>query len=90
LKYLPARRWSTQKEARCGAARLPFSMVVMAYWAGETGEGKLDQPVPAVARRTYDATYEGTGNWPLNTAYVSSFGLKASVNRMSSLGQAGR
>ena len=46
--------------------------------------------MPAVARGTYDVTYEGTGNWPFNTAYSSSFGLKASVNRMSSLGQAGR
>ncbi|CAA9441237.1 MAG: hypothetical protein AVDCRST_MAG28-279 [uncultured Rubrobacteraceae bacterium] len=74
-------------EAWCSPVSLSM---VMAYWAGKTGEGKLDQPVPTVVRGTYDAVYEGTGNWPFNTAYASSFGLVASVNRFSSLGQVER
>lgn len=74
-------------EAWCSPASLSM---VMAYWAGETGEGRLDQPVPEVARGTYDAAYEGNGNWPFNAAYASSFCLEATVNRMGSLGQAGR
>src|ERR687894_698662 len=64
--------------------------MVMAYWAEETGEKGLDRPVPTVARGTYDSVYGGTGNWPFNTAYASSFGLRASVNRFRSLGQAER
>lgn len=74
-------------EAWCSPVSLSM---VMAYWAGKTGEGKLDQPVPTVVQGTYDAVYEGTGNWPFNTAYASSFGLVASVNRFSSLGQVER
>jgi Peptidase_C39 like family len=72
-------------EAWCSPTSLSM---VMAYWADKTGEKKLDQPVPKVARDTYDHVYEG--NWPFNTAYVSSLGLKASVNRFSSLGQVER
>ena len=34
--------------------------------------------------------YGGNGNWPFNTAYASSFGLRASVNRFDSLGQVER
>lgn len=64
--------------------------MVMAYWAGKTGKRSLNQPVPTVARGVYDPAYRGWGNWPFNTAYASSFGLKASVNRFSSLGQAER
>ncbi len=71
-------------EAWCSPVSLSM---VMSYWAGKTGEGRLDQPVPTVVWGTYDADYEGTGNWPFNTAYASSFGLVASVNRFSSLGQ---
>lgn len=64
--------------------------MVMAYWSNRTGKRSLNQPVPTVARGTYDPAYRGWGNWPFNTAYASSFGLKASVNRFSSLGQAER
>jgi hypothetical protein len=62
--------------------------MVMAYWAKKTGERSLDQGVPRVARGTYDHAYRGNGNWPFNTAYAASYGLEASVNRFSSLGQA--
>lgn len=61
--------------------------MVMAYWANKTNKPSLDQPVPTVARGTYDYEYGGTGNWPFNTAYASSYGLTTSVNRFSSLGQ---
>ncbi len=64
--------------------------MVMAYWAGQTGQGNLDQPVPVVAAGTYDYVYQGWGNWPFNTSYASSSGLRASVNRFSSLGQVER
>ena len=69
----------------------PVSLsMVMAYWADRIGKKELDQPVPAVVRGTYDYTYGGNGNWPFNTAYASSLGLKASVNWFGSLGQVGR
>lgn len=64
--------------------------MVMAYWANRTGEPALNQTVPTVAGGTYDYAYGGNGNWPFNTAYASSFGLKTSVNRFSSLGQVER
>ena len=41
-----------------------------------------------MARRTYDASYEGTGNWPFNTAYAASRGLHAFVTRLRSLAEA--
>jgi hypothetical protein len=64
--------------------------MVMAYWANKTGRRNLDQEVLTVARGTYDYVYHGNGNWPFNTAYAASYGLKASVNRFSSLGQVER
>ena len=41
-----------------------------------------------MVRGTYDYVYRGNDNWPFNTAYAASYGLTASVNRFSSLGQA--
>ncbi len=64
--------------------------MLMAYWAKKTGRRALNQKVPTVAHGTYDYVYRGTGNWPFNTAYAASYGLKASVNRFSSLGQVER
>jgi hypothetical protein len=61
--------------------------MVMAYWAGETGDRDLNQPVPVVAAGTYDYAYQGWGNWPFNTAYASTYGLEAAVSRFSSIEQ---
>jgi hypothetical protein len=53
-------------------------------WVG----ARTDPWVDEVARRTYDAAYEGTGNWPFNTAYAASRGLSAFVTRLRSLAEA--
>jgi hypothetical protein len=71
-------------EVWCSPASLSM---VMAYWSDKTGRANLDQSVPTVAWGTYDYVYEGNGNWLFNTAYASSFGLRASVNRFDSLRQ---
>jgi hypothetical protein len=61
--------------------------MVMAYWSRVLGDPALERPVPEVARGTYDFTFEGTGNWPFNTAYAATFGLCALVTRMYGLAQ---
>jgi len=61
--------------------------MVMAYWSNVLKQPVLNQIVPDAARGTYDFTYEGTGNWPFNTAYAGSYGLHAFVTRMHSLSQ---
>ncbi len=48
-------------------------------------------PAPWVdyaARKTYDAQYEGTGNWPFNTAYAAPLAGSAFVTRLRSLREA--
>ena len=72
-------------EAWCSPASLSM---VMAYWAQETGDRGLDEAVPAVADGVYDHTYEGWGNWPFNTAYAATHGLRARVGRLHSLDEA--
>jgi hypothetical protein len=49
------------------------------------GGGHVDPWVDEVARRTYDTAYEGTGNWPFNTAYAASRTGHAFVTRLGSL-----
>jgi len=61
--------------------------MVMGYWGNVLRNTELNQTVPNAAKGTYDFTYEGTGNWPFNTAYASSFGLRTFVTRMYSLSQ---
>ena len=61
--------------------------MVMAYWSNVLNNPDLNQTVPDAARDTYDFTYDGTGNWPFNTAYAASHGLRAFVTRMYSLSQ---
>ena len=53
-------------------------------WVGARPDPWVDE----VARRTYDVDYEGTGNWPFNTAYAASRGLSAFVTRLRSLSEA--
>jgi len=67
--------------------------MVVEYWgrrprAEDMGWIPADYPdrtVDQAARQTYDHAYEGTGNWPFNTAYAATFGLHGHVTRLHSL-----
>lgn len=54
------------------------------------GAGHTDPWVDQAARATYDAAYEGTGNWPFNTAYAAPLAGDAFVTRLPDLRAAER
>ena len=70
--------------------------MVMEYWGSGPSAADLAWVDPALAdpcvdhaaRFTFDAAYDGTGNWPFNTAYAAHFGLDAFVTRLRSLQEA--
>lgn len=67
--------------------------MVIEYWGKKPSRADLawvdpdiaDPAVDHAARFTYDHDYDGTGNWPFNTAYAASFGLNGHITRLSSL-----
>jgi hypothetical protein len=60
--------------------------MVLAFWAEKKHRPELDLPVPEVAQAIYDRVYDGTGNWPFNTAFAGSFpGIRAYVSRFSDI-----
>ncbi|TDV41774.1 C39 family peptidase [Actinophytocola oryzae] len=67
--------------------------MVVEYWGRRPSRHDLswvdpaiaDPTVPHAARHTYDHDYDGTGNWPFNTAYAASLGLNGHITRLSSL-----
>jgi hypothetical protein len=69
------------------------TQMVVEYWGKRPSRADLawvdpayaDPAVDHAARFTYDKDYDGTGNWPFNTAYAASYGLSAHVTRLSSL-----
>ncbi|MBB3663519.1 MULTISPECIES: peptidase C39 family protein [Prauserella salsuginis group] len=74
----------------------PTSTTMVAeYWGAKPTEEQLswlpadypDKSVAHAARHTYDYAYEGTGNWPFNTAYASQYGLKGHITRLHSLAE---
>ncbi|MDO9455133.1 C39 family peptidase [Nocardioides sp.] len=52
--------------------------------------GHTDPWVDYAARMTYDHDYDGTGNWPFNTAYAAPLAGKAFVTRLRDLREAER
>jgi hypothetical protein len=46
--------------------------------------------IPAAARATHDPAYDGTGNWPFNTAWAASLAGHAFVTRLHDLREAER
>jgi hypothetical protein len=52
--------------------------------------GHTDPWVDYAARMTFDHDYDGTGNWPFNTAYAAPLAGKAFVTRLRSLREAER
>jgi len=64
--------------------------MVEAYWSKKLGKPALDETVPTAAAGIYDWVYDGTGNWPFNTAHASVVGgglLHAFVTRVWSMNQ---
>jgi hypothetical protein len=67
--------------------------MVVEYWGKRPSRkdlawvdpGDADPSVDHAARFTYDHDYDGTGNWPFNTAYAATFGLNGHITRLSSL-----
>ncbi|WP_130342880.1 peptidase C39 family protein [Herbihabitans rhizosphaerae] len=45
----------------------------------------VDRTVDHAARYTFDKDYDGTGNWPFNTAYAWRFQLPSHITRLSTL-----
>lgn len=86
-------RWGGGGEAWCSPTST--SMVLGYYDAlppassyGWVPAGHVDPWVDAAARATYDASYDGTGNWPFNTAYAAPLAGHAFVTRLRSLREA--
>lgn len=69
------------------------TQMVVEYWDKGPSEEELswipadypDRSVAHAARHTYDYAYEGTGNWPFNTAYAAKYGLSGHITRLHSL-----
>nr|WP_184784878.1 peptidase C39 family protein [Amycolatopsis jiangsuensis] len=69
--------------------------MVAGYWGHGPGAEQMDwipadYQDPAVvhaARTTYDYAYDGTGNWPFNTAYAASLGLRGHITRLHDLNE---
>ncbi|WP_211229556.1 C39 family peptidase [Nakamurella lactea] len=77
------------------------STMVLYYWAQKHRAQRVpaaelagivapngDPQVDYGAINTWDYTYEGSGNWPFNTAYTHRFGLTSFVTRLRSLAEA--
>jgi hypothetical protein len=67
--------------------------MIVEYWGHKPTGAEMawidakyaDPSVDYAARYTYDYAYDGTGNWPFNTAYAAGYGLDAMVVRLNSL-----
>ncbi|SDT37949.1 peptidase C39 family protein [Microlunatus soli] len=84
--------WDNGGEAWCSATS---TAMVLKYWhTGPHGKDLdwVDPPVDAEvdysARNVFDYTYDGAGNWPFNTAYATTWGLRAFVTRLRSFTEA--
>ena len=71
------------------------TQMVIEYWGRKPSQRELswipagytDRSVAHAARHTYDYSYEGTGNWPFNTAYAAHYGLRGHITRLHSLAE---
>jgi hypothetical protein len=62
--------------------------MIMSYWAKHLDRSDLDQDVPVIVKQVYDPNWEGTGNWPFNTACAGSYrGMRGYVARLSDISE---
>ncbi|MGC9941032.1 MAG: peptidase C39 family protein [Verrucomicrobiota bacterium] len=62
--------------------------MVLTRWSEVLHRPELDVDVPVVATNVYDIGYDGTGNWPFNTAFAGSLpGMRSYVTRFNDLSE---
>jgi hypothetical protein len=81
-------QWGGGGEAWCSPTS---TSMVMRYFGKGPAKSSYswskyaDSYVDHAARYTYDDRYDGTGNWPFNTAYAAHYSLDAFVTRLANL-----
>jgi hypothetical protein len=88
-------RWGGGGEAWCSPTSTSMVLGFYGRLPRPASYAWVDKPhrnawVDYAARMTYDYRYDGTGNWPFNTAYAARFTGHAFVTRLRSLRQAER
>jgi len=62
--------------------------MALSRWSLVLNRPEMDLTVPVVAAKVYDADFNGTGNWPFNTAFAGIFpGMKAYVTRLDDISE---
>jgi hypothetical protein len=62
--------------------------MMMTYWAKKLERTELDHDVPEIVKLVHDPNWEGTGNWPFNTAYAGSYpGMRAYIGRLTDVSE---
>jgi hypothetical protein len=62
--------------------------MILDYWSHKLKREELSLSVPEVAKSVYDSVYQGTGNWPCNTAFAGNFdGMRGYVSRLSDVSE---
>ncbi|MCG5217528.1 C39 family peptidase [Streptosporangium soli] len=85
-------QWDGGGASWCSPAAVTM---VLEFWDRGPDPAELSwvapgDPCPAVdhaARRMYDHSYQGTGNWPFGVAYACVYGLTGVVTRLRSLAE---
>jgi len=62
--------------------------MLLNYWAGKLNRSDLAVGITETARAIHDESWNGTGNWPFNTARASEYpGIRGYVTRFASVSQ---
>ena len=57
--------------------------MVLSHWGIVLSRPELRRSVPSIASEVFDVAWEGTGNWPFNTAFAGAFeGIRGYVARL--------
>jgi hypothetical protein len=74
-----------QEKGWCSPTSLSM---VLTRWSEVLRRPEMNLDVPEVAKAVFDSTFDGTGNWPFNTAFAGSFeGMRAYVTRLSDIAE---
>ncbi len=81
-------KWQSGWPGADGWCSPTSTAMALGYWASQLKRPELDVAVPDAARACFDKGYNGTGNWPFNTAFAGSFsGIRAYVTRLSDVSE---